>query len=515
MEKDFENLTRSEDSTFRETLVKYDTELRSQLSYLKSDPKLRRLLAQAQLLQTGLSLVDDTGLCPLCDTQWSPGSLQTYLESKLLQAKQAQEFNNSVAALSGQIVQILQTVQVSLERAISATETLDLRPESAALQAWRARLRDLIKDLGAAADNYPGDGYTADEVATALAPLDLGGVATRVLEVVKAKFPKATPEQTAWDTLTRLEENLKALELAKHQFEQSSLWKARAGLLLEAFQQARDSVLGELYDSIRDRFVDLYRKLHGEDEAGFTAKLEPNGPSLNFEVDFHGKGTHPPHALHSEGHQDSMGVCLYLALAERLTKGTVDLVILDDVVMSVDVDHRRQLCSVLASEFPDRQFLITTHDQAWASQLRTEDVVTSSNCTEFFNWNIDAGPQINDEVELWDRIASDLKRGDVPSPVFRTLNVRHRANLAIRGPVSILAWLAGSEWYFANPSGAWLRFRRVAALWDKTTEASRTSSPSGWDRSGWCSAISNGWGFSRSSTPLAPWKVSGFSHMAR
>jgi hypothetical protein len=33
------------------------------------------------------------------------------------------------------------------------------------------------------------------------------------------------------------------------------------------------------------------------------------------------------HALHSEGHQDSMGICLYLVLAERLNRGLLALVL--------------------------------------------------------------------------------------------------------------------------------------------------------------------------------------------
>ena len=43
-------------------------------------------------------------------------------------------------------------------------------------------------------------------------------------------------------------------------------------------------------------------------------------------------------------------VCLYLALAERLTGGMIDLVMLDDVVMSVDAEHRRQVCHLMATE---------------------------------------------------------------------------------------------------------------------------------------------------------------------
>lgn len=163
----------------------------------------------------------------------------------------------------------------------------------------------------------------------------------------------------------------------------------------------------------------LYRQLHGFDEDQFTAKIEPEGPSLNFEVDYYGRGTHPPHALHSEGHQDSMGLCLYLALAERLTEDLIDLVILDDVVMSVDADHRREVCRLLATYFRDRQFLITTHDKTWANELISQGVVDSRQTVEFYNWHVETGPQVSYEVDIWQRIEEDLQRNDVPSAAAR------------------------------------------------------------------------------------------------
>ena len=140
---------------------------------------------------------------------------------------------------------------------------------------------------------------------------------------------------------------------------------------------------------------------------------------MNFEVDFYGRGTHPPHALHSEGHQDSMGLCLFLALAEYLTKGLIDLVVLDDVVMSVDSGHRRRLCNLLAKCFPERQFLITTHDKTWAKQLQAEGVVKSEGSIEFYNWCLELGPQVNCEVNLWKNIKDDLDKGNVPSAAHK------------------------------------------------------------------------------------------------
>lgn len=192
----------------------------------------------------------------------------------------------------------------------------------------------------------------------------------------------------------------------------------RAVGLHEAFGRARDVALAELYDEIKDRFVGLYAELH-EHEPAFDAELRPSGPGLEFKVDFLGRGVHPPHALHSEGHQDSMGICLYLALAERLTAGTIDLIMLDDVMMSVDVDHRRALAKLLATRFPHRQLVITTHDRTWANQLRTEGVVVAKCSLHFSDWDVESGPRVLEEKGLWDRIGVDLASGDVPAAAHR------------------------------------------------------------------------------------------------
>ena len=147
----------------------------------------------------------------------------------------------------------------------------------------------------------------------------------------------------------------------------------------------------------------------------FDALLVSQGAGVDFKVDFHGRGVNAPNALHSEGHQDTMGICLYLALAERLTKGFIDLIILDDVMMSVDAPHRREICNLLANFFKGRQFFITTHDQTWARQLQSEGVIKSKNRIEFSNWTIENGPSLNILSDIWDVIEEDLTRNDIPA----------------------------------------------------------------------------------------------------
>ena len=174
---------------------------------------------------------------------------------------------------------------------------------------------------------------------------------------VKKLFPEATPEQTAWDSLTKLVERIKIVEEGQTNFDHTLRVLNRATVLGQAYVGARNEILESLYDKIKDRFVGLYKEMHGDDEKGFDAIFTPQEAGLTLEVDFYGRGLHPPHAMHSEGHQDSMGVCLFLALSEHLNTGLIDLVILDDVVMSVDSGHRRSFCGVLVNNFSDKQFV--------------------------------------------------------------------------------------------------------------------------------------------------------------
>lgn len=238
--------------------------------------------------------------------------------------------------------------------------------------------------------------------------------------LIKEKVVKSTPEQLAWDSLTRLEQPLLEYQKGKNKVKLGTKFFNHAEILLESFQEARDKVLERLYEKIESRFVELYKKIHGPDEEDFTAHLHPDGAGLHFEVDFHGKGTHPPHALHSEGHQDSMGLCLYLALAEEINENLINFIILDDVIMSVDSDHRKAICKVLNECFPNWQFLITTHDKMWTNQLKSEGVVRAKNLLEFYNWSLEDGPSYIDfKVDFWEQTYESLSQGDIPNAAFR------------------------------------------------------------------------------------------------
>jgi energy-coupling factor transporter ATP-binding protein EcfA2 len=418
-ERDIQNLRNVTLEENQTEIAESDKRLRELVITIRSDPQLLHALSRLKLTNLGITLIDETGSCPLCDTAWPPGKLREYLEQKISAAQVATQHQEGITKTSATIARSVSSTVASVQKVISVAQLVGLNREVSLLQSWLDDLQGLSTALSAAVEKYPDPRFGLDLVKRMLAHAEVSQILTCVETSANAKYPETTPEQNAWDTLTRLQENLKALESADGAFTEAELSQERADILLSSFLGARDAILTKLYDAVRDRFVDLYRQLHKLDEDKFTAKIIPAEAGLDFEVDFYGRGTHPPHALHSEGHQDSMGLCLYLALAERLTKGRIDLVILDDVVMSIDADHRRQVCRLLATFFPTRQFLITTHDRTWANQLRNEGVVDSRGTIEFYNWHVNTGPQVNYEADMWERIEEDLQRNDVPSAAAR------------------------------------------------------------------------------------------------
>jgi len=235
------------------------------------------------------------------------------------------------------------------------------------------------------------------------------------LKKIAGGIEKLTPDQVAWDTLTALKPMLERYLDEKKKYKASGIFASMAKAVSKIYTQTKDRVLENLYKSVNEDFMAYYKHLHGEDEDGFYAELKSDGAQLDFKVDFYGRGAHHPRALHSEGHQDSMGLCLYLALSKKISEGKIKLIILDDVVMSIDSGHRRKVCKLLTEHFPDNQFIITTHNRTWARQLRTDGVVKTKNMFEFKGWSVDTGPVFSGGEEVWEEIRKKLAHNDVAS----------------------------------------------------------------------------------------------------
>lgn len=402
-----------------EGVKKTEEKLRSALSETRADKNALDALTKLQLYQIGEKLIDESETCPLCGTPWPPGKLIAHIRGHVEAALEARNRKGTIDDLAEEVAAPIRSARSILLRHAEAARRLGLEQESANISEGAKTLEAVDSDLKKAFEKYPGQNYNVEDISHLFIPERARESITRLVEKAQELSSAQTPEQTAWDTLTRLEENLTQYESAQAQARRAKRVSDTCSTVASLFQSTRDDLLSATYKKIETRFTNLYRRIHQEDESHFESAIHPQGAGLTFEVDFYGRGKFPPTAVHSEGHQDTMGICLYLALAEELNKGHIELTILDDVLMSVDAGHRRKICRLLTEEFPDRQFLITTHDKTWARELETTGLVKRKDSVGFLRWSIDLGPIINVESDLWSRIDNDMKNGDIPAAAHR------------------------------------------------------------------------------------------------
>ena len=93
--------------------------------------------------------------------------------------------------------------------------------------------------------------------------------------------------------------------------------------------------------------------------------------AIDVALTFHGLDQESPRLTLSEGFRNSLGLCIFLAMAKRVSD-TERPLFLDDVVVSLDRAHRGMILELLEKEFSDRQVVIFTHDREWYTELRNQ-----------------------------------------------------------------------------------------------------------------------------------------------
>ncbi len=380
------------------------------LATLESDPELLQAVIRRAFVEQGLSLVDGP-LCPLCDTEWDDAQhLKKHLQAKLARSAKAEALHQRIlknaADLSGHAREL-----VALIAPVRAYAKADGPPEVAAdLAAWSERLSTLATSLATIEDVIAQT--TELEAGWVRPPEALREKVSALAQAVKAK-PDQSASAAAQTFLTLAQDRLNSWRSSQRAERQAAAAALRGQEVYEAYCEAMEEQLSALYAAVEGDFSAYYRDINSDDEGAFKARLEPSEGKLDLEVAFYDQGMFPPAAYHSEGHQDGMGVCLYLALMKRVLGQRFNFAVLDDVVMSVDQGHRKHFCTLLKTRFPDTQFIITTHDKVWAKQMQTAGLVDSKGGIVFHGWSVQTGPVFEELADVWDQIDTNLSKNDI------------------------------------------------------------------------------------------------------
>lgn len=399
----------------------------TQISRLEEDPQLLQSLHQRSLVERGLMLVEGPE-CPMCDHRWpDQAHLLAHLHAKQDKSKDAGAVQKLILDQSAVLSSNAESlVNLLLNKAHAIAKSAKQTDILGSIVVWGKDLDGLRKDL----DNFDAVLGHKDRLSSGWhgCPENFKAELIALQDVIRA-IPDLTAIVEAQTFLLNAQQRLNDYRIARKRKCVAARASKLADVTHDAWCSAMETELDELYNAVQADFSKFYRMFNDGDEEKFTANLKAGEGRLDFEVNFYDRGLFPPGAYHSEGHQDCMGVCLYLALMKRLLGDSFTVALLDDVVMSVDADHRYQFCQLLMNEFPNTQFVIATHDRLWAEQMRSAKLVTRKTSLAFHSWTVDTGPLVESNLEVWDDINASLQKGKVETAAH---TLRHHLEFVSR-----------------------------------------------------------------------------------
>ena len=143
------------------------------------------------------------------------------------------------------------------------------------------------------------------------------------------------------------------------------------GTIFDEFVQARNTALQTVLDTIGADVGAFYGALHPSEDVDKVRLTIVGEEGIEFEYYFHGTSTYPPMKYLSESHLNSLGVVLFLASAKPFNQ-TSKFLVLDDIVTSFDLNHRRRLLRLIKEEFSDWQIVLLTHEAFWFDMIKKE-----------------------------------------------------------------------------------------------------------------------------------------------
>lgn len=403
----------------RQDLIEDLTSFLEDVGNLQEDDQAVRELRTGELISIGLeTLREDDEQCPLCLTAWEYDELEQLLRERREKLRSAEELRTRLESTKSELLEKLTRLSAVVDSVKEACEQ-----EEGLVQEPIASLEDGVSDLdGLLTSPILGISKPHEEARSLPELFALPRLPTWIQDVEEriAQLSDYEPLEELWEILrdaSRLYNKLREHWRREAEFSKAA---TNARSIAQDFGSARREVLDNVYDSVAGTVKGYYETIHAPDESDFAVELDPKETGLDLRVPFYDRGMHPPHALHSEGHQDTMGLCLFLALHSELAGRAMGFTILDDVVSSVDASHRRGVVELLGKQSDSLQLFLTTHDDVFLNHLRSEGVIRRREARRFSGWDIEVGPHDSFSLsDSWSRIEALLDDGDVSGAAAR------------------------------------------------------------------------------------------------
>lgn len=345
---------KSDVATLRASILKLADEV---------DPFISHKLAVLQPTEALLGKLPREGevKCPACGQLIRADEFRDHVRSELERLREIRETFNARNAAMGCLCDDVKTLKLYIGK-----------PEA---KPWRD---EAVKGELAGCFDYL-ETLNADALRTACNETNLQDIEKKLLPLVAAADLATAKAPTSIKELLddkRTVEAAKATIEAKEQKADVARADALTHLIRAVEQTTREqirvrsnAVIAEISEDIKKMWSILHP---GEPIEEIRLYLPMDADkAIDIGLKFYGKQLDSPRLTLSEGYRNSLGLCIFLAMAKR--EAIHDRpVILDDVVVSLDRKHRGMIVQLLEEEFAGRQVLLLTHDRDWFTELRQQ-----------------------------------------------------------------------------------------------------------------------------------------------
>ncbi len=364
-------------------------------------------LAEAVLHEADLSDLLDRALahveshadlteCPVCEQRVDAGKLAAALKARLASLKEIKEAKVAAETHAAQWHGFL-TELGALERLAAC----DPSPPSP-LREGRALLEHLEETEG-----------ETISVAILGRKVQLQGSLDRELDDLRAVDRAAELEalRTAVDAAAK---DAPEVDRLRGEVESADRLLSQLQTIEKAVSTARKAVFEAEVNGVKATFERFYRYVHPADDpsevtAAPTLRVTNRGSGTAELLGvFLGETVGDPRHLYSDGHLDTVAICLFLALRHARARDPEDprILVLDDVILSIDVAHTDRLLELLRDEFDDHQIIIVSHSELF--MRRCQRYLQGAKRLDINRWTPQDGPRIVGYVSHVDLLRSAL-----------------------------------------------------------------------------------------------------------
>ena len=288
---DLEKLTIETTSVEPDDLREHRQVAKNAVVKLQEDEKALSLARQHGFISTGLDLITEDNVCPLCDTPWDADALRMHLKAKLLSINEIEEVQNKLRTAVDAILYVLESRIATMKQAKMYCNNLkppipqgELDTYLESLSNVRAALNEFLKDYSKTENfiNAVNMSWWAPSAT----------VQARINECKDAvnALPDSSSIDDAHASLAVLQDRRKRVANCLIKVRMTDHKHLITNRILELYIKTSIDTLESIYTQVAEDFSKFYRIINHEDEDKFVGKLMPEPAKLNLNVDFYGRG---------------------------------------------------------------------------------------------------------------------------------------------------------------------------------------------------------------------------------